>query len=186
MLRLRAGNSTAGVRMDAVNACWKYSCPLWPFEKCVRWIRIWRPPEWIYYMDETGVPLEPRPPKIVAVKGQKKGRKRFGIVRMDRNHRLQSLDYFRHRTVEYTLDQWRSGSHYAVCEKGWVDQELFFSLAEGALPAKCSITTPPVPVTRWPQLSFWAQQYSIRMATSHPPTEGEVLFVNALTYMSFM
>ena len=44
-------------------------------------------PERIYNMDETGVPLEPRPPKIVAAKGQK----RFGVVLPDRNHRLQSL-----------------------------------------------------------------------------------------------
>ena len=29
-------------------------------------------PECIYNMDETGVPLEPRPPKVVARKGQKK------------------------------------------------------------------------------------------------------------------
>ena len=29
-----------------------------------------------------------------------------------------------------------------------------FLLAEGALPAKRSITTPPTPVSRWPQLSF--------------------------------
>ena len=32
--------------------------------------------ECIYNMDETGVPLEPRPPKIVAAKGQKKIRYR--------------------------------------------------------------------------------------------------------------
>jgi len=31
-------------------------------------------PEAIYSMDETGMPLEPRPPKIVAQKGQKKVR----------------------------------------------------------------------------------------------------------------
>ena len=30
--------------------------------------------ERIYNMDETGVPLEPRPPKVVAFKGQKKVR----------------------------------------------------------------------------------------------------------------
>ena len=29
-------------------------------------------PEAIYNMDETGVPLEPRPPKVVAAKGKKK------------------------------------------------------------------------------------------------------------------
>ena len=29
-------------------------------------------PEAIYNMDETGVPLEPRPPKVIAQKGKKK------------------------------------------------------------------------------------------------------------------
>ena len=36
-------------------------------------------------MDETGVPLCPRPPKTIAKKGQKK-------ALQDRNHKLQSLD----------------------------------------------------------------------------------------------
>jgi len=31
-------------------------------------------PEAIYNLDETGMPLEPRPPKVVAQKGQKKVR----------------------------------------------------------------------------------------------------------------
>ena len=36
-------------------------------------------PERIYNMDETGVPLDPRPPKVVAKKGQRKVRYRcFG------------------------------------------------------------------------------------------------------------
>ena len=34
-------------------------------------------PESIYNMDETGVPLEPRPPKVVAKWGQKKVRCRI-------------------------------------------------------------------------------------------------------------
>ena len=33
-------------------------------------------PERIYNMDETGVPLEPRPPKVIAQKGQRKIRYR--------------------------------------------------------------------------------------------------------------
>ena len=71
MLRLRAGDSTAGVRMDAINA-----------ENTHAYFDLLRSvydefgfddhPEQIYNMDETGVPLEPRPPKIVAAKGQKK------------------------------------------------------------------------------------------------------------------
>ena len=71
MLRLRAGDSTAGVRMDAINA-----------ENIHAYLDLLRSvydefefhdhPEQIYDMDETGVPLEPRPPKIVVAKRQKK------------------------------------------------------------------------------------------------------------------
>ena len=71
MLRLRAGDSTAGVRMEAVNV-----------EIIHAYFDLLRSvydefgfddyPKRIYNMDETGVPLEPRPPEIVAAKGQKK------------------------------------------------------------------------------------------------------------------
>lgn len=33
-------------------------------------------PERVYNMDETGVPLQPRPPKVIAAKGKKKVRYR--------------------------------------------------------------------------------------------------------------
>ena len=75
MLRLRAGDSIAGVRMDAVNA-----------KNIHAYFDLLRSvydefgfddhPKQIYNMDETGVPLEPCPPKIVAAKGQKKTRYR--------------------------------------------------------------------------------------------------------------
>ncbi len=67
VLRLRSGDSTAGVRMDAVNAenLDKYFDLLrnvyddFEFDKF---------PESIYNIDETGVPLTPRPPKVIAKK----------------------------------------------------------------------------------------------------------------------
>ena len=67
-ISLRSGDSTAGVRMDAVNAenmkayfdLLRQIYDEHGFESC---------PECIYNMDETGVPLEPRPPKVVARKG---------------------------------------------------------------------------------------------------------------------
>ena len=42
-------------------------------------------PEAIYNMDETGVPREPQPPKVVAEKEQKK----YVIALLDRSLRLQ-------------------------------------------------------------------------------------------------
>ena len=71
LLRLRAGDATAGVWMDAHNA-----------ENINTYIDLLRNvydefgfddhPEMIYNLDETGVPLEPRPPRVIAAKVQKK------------------------------------------------------------------------------------------------------------------
>ena len=71
MLRLRSGDSTAAVRMDAMSS-----------ENMKAYFDLLSDvydefdfrnyPESIYNMDETGVPLEPRPPKVVAKRGQKK------------------------------------------------------------------------------------------------------------------
>ena len=44
-------------------------------------------PEAIYNMDETGVPLEPRPPKVIA----RKVRRKYGKGLLERSHRLQLL-----------------------------------------------------------------------------------------------
>ena len=72
LLKLRAGDSIASVQMDAVNAENIHTY----FDLSVRSVYdefgFDDHPECIYNMDETGVPLEPHPPKIVAAKGQKK------------------------------------------------------------------------------------------------------------------
>jgi len=65
-LCLRSGDLTAGVRMNAVN-----SENLNEYSKRNNFANH---PETIYNMGETGMPLEPRPPKVVAQKGQKKVR----------------------------------------------------------------------------------------------------------------
>ena len=135
MLRLRAGDSTAGVRMDAVNA-----------ENIHAYFDLLRSvydefgfddhPECIYNMDETGVPLEPRPPKIVAAKGQKKiryrtsGQKSQITVIGCGSATGQILPPFiifaaKQLNILWTNEE-VSGSRYAVSDKGWVDQELFF------------------------------------------------------------
>ena len=153
MLRLRAGNSTAGVRMDAINA-----------ENIHAYLDLLRSvydefefddhPEQIYNMDETGVPLEPHPPKIVVAKGQKRircstsGQKSQITVIGCGSATGQILPPFIIFTAKQLNILWTnkevSGSRYAVSDKGWVDQQLFYLLAEGALPAKRSITMPPL------------------------------------------
>ena len=92
-------------------------------------------PECIYNMDETGVPLEPRPPKVVARKGQKKvryrtsGQKAQITVLGCANAAGQILPPFIIFAAKQLNPLWtRSevpGSRYGDSDKGWVDQELF-------------------------------------------------------------
>ena len=74
-LSLHSGDSTAGVRMDALNR-----------ETINNYFDLLQElndefgfdehPDTIYNMDETGMPLDPRPLKVVAARGQKKVRYR--------------------------------------------------------------------------------------------------------------
>ena len=74
-LSLRRGDATAAVRMDCVSK-----------ESMDNYFQLLKEvldehglldnPSCIYYVDETGMPLEPRPPKVVTVRGQKKVRVR--------------------------------------------------------------------------------------------------------------
>ena len=72
-LHLRSGDSTAGVRMNAVNSenLNEYFDSL---QEVFLKNNFADHPEAIYNIDETGMPLEPHPPKLVAQKGQKKVR----------------------------------------------------------------------------------------------------------------
>ena len=134
-LRLRAGDATAGVRMDAVNV-----------ENITAYFDLLRNvfdefgfdqhPERIYNMDETGVPLEPHPPKVVAFKGQKKVRYRTSGQKAQitvigcGSATGQALPPFIIFSAKQLNILWTkgevSGSRYGVSDKGWVDQELFY------------------------------------------------------------
>ena len=74
-LSLRCGDSTAGVRMDAINhrTINNYFDLL---KEIMDEFHFEAHPEAIDNMDETGVPLDPHPPKVVAARGQKKVRYR--------------------------------------------------------------------------------------------------------------
>ena len=62
-LRLRVGDATAGVRMDAVNVE-NITAYFDLLRNVFNEFRFDQRPERIYNMDETGVPLEPRPPEM--------------------------------------------------------------------------------------------------------------------------
>ena len=86
-------------------------------------------------MDETGVPLEPRPPKVVTRKGQKKvryrtsGQKAQITVLGCASAAGQTLPPFIIFAAKQLNQLWTEnevpGSRYGVSDKGWIDQELF-------------------------------------------------------------
>lgn len=135
MLSLRSGDSTAGIRMDAMNV-----------ENMKEYFDLLREvydeyefnshPECIYNMDETGVPLQPRPPKVIAKRGQKKiryrtsGQKAQITVIGCGSATGQIIPPFIIYAAKQLNPLWIrnevGGSRYAVSDKGWVDQELFY------------------------------------------------------------
>lgn len=149
-LSLRCCDSTAGVRMEAVNAenLRQYFDLLWEVYRKNDFENF---PEAIYNMDETGVPLSPRPPKVIARKGQKKVRYRtsrqksqitvIGCASATRKA-IPPFIIFAAKQVSplWTKDE-VIGSRYAVSDNG-----TFLFLAEGTLPSKWSNKTPtPLP-----------------------------------------
>ena len=143
---LRSGDATAGIRIDAVNE-----------ENMLQYFSLLREvyddldfdghPERIYNMDETGVPLDPRPPKVVAKKGQRKVRYRcsgqkgqitvIGCANAT-GHTIPPLIIFAAKQLNpnWMKDE-LPGTSYAVSDNGWIDQDLFhFWLT--AFSTKCS------------------------------------------------
>ncbi len=133
-LRLRAGDATANVRMNALskkNLDHYFKLLKKEFDK----YDFYAHPEAIYNMDETGVPLEPSPPKVVACKGQKKvryrtsGKKSQVTVVGCGSATGQVLPPFIIFAAKQINPLWCtdevSGTRYAVSDNGWIDQELF-------------------------------------------------------------
>ncbi len=133
-LRLRAGDSTASVRFDAINSenmdnyfqLLKHTYDQFDFAKN---------PESIFNMDETGMPLCPRPPKIIARRGQKKVRYRTSGLKSQvtvlacgsaTGQVIPPFIIFAAKQISplWTQDE-VNGSRFAVSDNGWVDQELF-------------------------------------------------------------
>ena len=133
-LSLRAGDATANVRMDALskkNLDYYFNLLKMEFDK----YNFYGHPEAIYNMDETGVPLEPRPPKVVAKKEQQKvwyrtfGTKAQITVVGCGSATGQILPPFIIFAAKQINPQWCtdevSGTRYAISDNGWIDQELF-------------------------------------------------------------
>ena len=135
-LSLRFGDATAGVRLNAVNAE-NISTYFSSLKSVLDEHGFEEHPERVYNMDETGVPLEPRPPKVIAAKGIKKihyrtsGQKSQITVIGCGSATGQALLPFIIFAAKQVSPLWIKyeipGSQYGVSDKGWVDQELFTS-----------------------------------------------------------
>ena len=133
-LSLRKGDATANVRMDCLNldTMKQYFSLL---KDALQEHGVMDSPAQIYNVDETGMPLDHRPPKIVTRKGQKKVRYRtsgnksqitvIGCI----SAVGQAIPPFvifdaKNLNVEWTNGE-VPGTTYGLSEKGWVDTELF-------------------------------------------------------------
>ena len=125
---LRRGDSTAGVRMDAVNSenINEY------FEEVFQEYGFSDHPKVIYNMDEMGMPLELCPPKVIAKKGlryQTTGQtQQITVIGCGSatGHVIPpfiifAAKYFNHLWMNNEV----SGTCFAVSDNGWVDHELF-------------------------------------------------------------
>ena len=92
-------------------------------------------PECIYNMDESGLPLDPKPPRVVAMKGQRKVRYRCSgskgqiTVLGCCNGTGQAIPPFVIFNAKQLNPLWTRGevpgTQYGLSEKGWTDMELF-------------------------------------------------------------
>ena len=92
-------------------------------------------PAQIYNMDESGMPLDPHPPNIIAKRGQKKvryrvsGKKEQITILGCTNAIGQAIPPMVIFEGKYLNYHWTSkevpGTYYGMSGKGWTDQELF-------------------------------------------------------------
>ena len=133
-LSLRKGDATVNVRMDCLNSeTMKAYFNL--LNDVLDKNELMDSPAQIYNVDETGMPLDHRPPKIITKKGQKKIRYRttrnkyqitvIGCI----SATGQAIPPFvifdaKSLNVEWTVGE-VPGTTYGLSDKGWVDTELF-------------------------------------------------------------
>ena len=133
-LALRKGDATANVRMDCLNeeTIQAYFNLL---KEVLSENNLMDSPCQIYNVDETGIPLDHRPPKVVTRKGQKKVRSRttgnksqitvIGCVNAAGSH-IPPFVIFDAKNLNHDwTDGEVPGTTYGTSQKGWVDTELF-------------------------------------------------------------
>ena len=135
-LSLRQGDSTVHVRMDAVNkeTMEQYFSLLYD---TLSTHDLLEKPSQIYNVDESGIPLNPRPPKVVSAKGRKTKKVRY----RSSGHKGQitivacanAAGQTNPPTVIYNAvnlnPAWTKeevpGTKYGLSSNGWINTELF-------------------------------------------------------------
>ena len=133
-LSLRRGDPTAHVRMDAVNkeTMEQYFSLL---NDVMTEHDLHSNPSQIYNVDETGVPLDPRAPNVVAAKGTKKlkyrqsGRKgQVTVVACASvsGHTIPPMVIFDAKRLNPAWTEGEfPGTKYGLSDKGWINSDLF-------------------------------------------------------------
>ena len=130
-LALRRGDTTAHVRMDAINRenIQNYYDLL---KDVLDEHNLMDHPVQIYNMDETGVPFDPRPPKVVAPKGlryRSSGKKGQVTVVACASATGQAIPPYVIFDAKQLNPAWFKGevpgTRYGLSDSGWIDRELF-------------------------------------------------------------
>ena len=134
-LSLRKGDSTANVRMESLNkqAITSYFDLL---KSVLEDNNLMNSPEQIYNVDESGMPLNHRAPKVITQKGQKKVRVRttgdksqITVVGCASASGQVIPPYIIFDTATLNV-AWTEGevpgTTYGLSKKGWIDTELFY------------------------------------------------------------
>ena len=133
-LSLRHGDATGHVRMNAITR--ENIQTYFDLLKEVLDENDFAPhPERMYNMDETGMPLDPKPPRVVTRKGQRKVRYRCsgskGQITVigccnGTGQAIPPMVIFNAKQLNPMWTQGEiPGTRYGLSDKGWTDQELF-------------------------------------------------------------
>ena len=138
-LSLRSGDSTGYVRMNAMNReNLKHYFDL--LKSVLEENNLMNHPEQIYNMDETGIPLNPKPPKVVALRGQKKVRYQCSGAKSQitvlgcssgTGHVIPPFVIFDAKQLNHLWTRGEvAGTRYGLSDSGWIDRGLFYGWLE--------------------------------------------------------
>ena len=187
-LSLRRGDTTAHVRMNAVNSeTMKQYFSL--LNDVMSEYELHSKPSQIYNVDESGIPFDPRPPNVVTTKGTKKVRYRAsgrkGQVTIvgcasASGHALPPMVIFDAQKLNPAWTEGEfPGTKYGLSSNGWINTELFEAwlsehFLEHAVSARPLLLLLDGHSTHYqPELLRLAKQHDVIMLCLPPHTSHE-------------